>query len=249
MPEPSYRDALFTTPLDEVASFSFDEQVVQCFPDMIRRSVPGYGQIIGMIGVVAKRFVPEGGHIHDLGCSLGACTLAICQQLPPEAFTLDAIDLSPAMIARARDTLASHHPMHRVQLREGDIRYIDYAPSDMIVLNFTLQFLPPEERDAVIALLAEALKPGGVLVLSEKVRFDNEDAERLLFDLHHDFKRANGYSDMEISQKRSALEDVMITDSMSTHIDRLERAGLVGVTPWFQHLNFASLLAFKPEAA
>ena len=249
MTEPSYRDALFTTPLDDVASFSFDEQVVQCFPDMIRRSVPGYGQIIGMIGVLARRYLPTGGHIYDLGCSLGASTFSICRQLAPDDFTLDAVDLSPAMITRAREVLADSYPTHRIRLYEGDIRTLEYRPADMIVLNFTLQFLAPEERDQVIQSLADALNPGGLLVLSEKIVDDNPANEQLLFELHHDFKRANGYSDLEISQKRSALEDVMIPDSLATHHDRLARTGLIRSVTWFRQLNFASMIAFKPGTA
>ncbi|MCG7600363.1 carboxy-S-adenosyl-L-methionine synthase CmoA [Halomonas sp. McH1-25] len=245
MSDSSYRDAIFTTPLDRVASFSFDEQVVACFPDMIRRSVPGYGQILGMLGVLAERHLRHGGHVYDLGCSLGAVGLALAGRLPPDAFTLTGIDLSPAMVSRARTLLAEECPEHRIDIVEGDIRQVDYRPASMIVLNFTLQFLSPSDRDGVIARLHEALEPGGVLILSEKIVAADEQENAWLVERYHDFKRANGYSDLEISQKRTALENVLIPDTLDAHHARLASAGFSRVTTWFQYLNFASMIAFK----
>ncbi|GHA95447.1 carboxy-S-adenosyl-L-methionine synthase CmoA [Modicisalibacter luteus] len=245
MNDPSYRDAIFTTPLDRVASFSFDEQVVACFPDMIRRSVPGYGQILGMLGVLAERHLRHGGHVYDLGCSLGAVGLALAGRLPPEAFSLTGVDLSPAMVSQARALLAEECPEHRIDIVEGDIRQVEYRPASMIVLNFTLQFLSPSDRDGVIAQLYEALEPGGVLVLSEKIVAADEQENAWLVERYHDFKRANGYSDLEISQKRTALENVLIPDTLEAHHARLTDAGFSRVTTWFQYLNFASMIAFK----
>ncbi|MFC0269310.1 carboxy-S-adenosyl-L-methionine synthase CmoA [Kushneria aurantia] len=238
------RDALFSTPLDEVADFSFDERVVACFPDMIRRSVPGYAQIISMAGVIAARYLKPGAQVLDLGCSLGAASLSICQQLPPQHFSLRAVDLSEPMVTRAREMLEQQAPRHRIEVEVGDIRDCPLPAADMIMVNFTLQFLDPGERDAVIDRLFAALKPGGVLLLSEKIAGEPGE-EQLLIELHHDFKRANGYSELEISQKRSALEEVMIPDRLSTHHQRLAAAGFSRHQSWFQYLNFASILAFK----
>ena len=245
MSDASYRDAIFSTPLDRLARFSFDERVVACFPDMIRRSVPGYGQILGMLGVIAERHLRHGAHVYDLGCSLGAVGLALAGRLPPEAFSLTGVDLSPAMVARARETFASESPEHAIEIVEGDIRHLDYRPSGMVVLNFTLQFLAPGERDAVIEALYDALEPGGVLVLSEKIVAEDEQDNAWLVERYHDFKRANGYSELEISQKRNALENVLVPDTLAAHQTRLAHAGFARSQVWFQYLNFASLIAFK----
>ncbi|MFY0989648.1 carboxy-S-adenosyl-L-methionine synthase CmoA [Halomonas sp. C05BenzN] len=249
MSDASYRDAIFSTPLDRVARFSFDEQVVACFPDMIRRSVPGYGQILGMLGLIAQRHLRHGARVYDLGCSLGAAGLALAGTLPPDAFRYTGVDLSPAMAARARETLAAECPDHAMEVVEGDIRRLDYAPAGMVVLNFTLQFLAPDDRDAVMARLFEALEPGGVLVLSEKVVAEDEQENAWRVERYHDFKRANGYSDLEISQKRTALENVLVPDTLAAHHARLARAGFSRCHTWFQFLNFASLIAFKDAPA
>ena len=247
MSDASYRDAIFSTPLDRVARFYFDEQVVACFPDMIRRSVPGYGQILGMLGLIAARHLRHGAHVYDLGCSLGAASLALAGQLPPDAFRLTAVDLSPAMVERARETLAAECPEHAIEVIEGDIRALDYCPSGLVILNFTLQFLPPEDREALLARLYAALEPGGVLVLSEKVVDPDERDNAWRVERYHDFKRANGYSELEISQKRTALENVLVPDTLEAHHARLARAGFPRSLTWFQYLNFASLIAFKED--
>ncbi|UYF98641.1 carboxy-S-adenosyl-L-methionine synthase CmoA [Halomonas sp. GD1P12] len=241
----SYRDAIFSTPLDRVARFSFDEQVVACFPDMIRRSVPGYGQILGMMGVIAKRHLRHGAHVYDLGCSLGASGLALAGALPADAFRYTGVDVSPAMVEKARQTFEAECPEHAISVLEADIRTLEYTGSGMIILNFTLQFLPPNDRDALLARLYAALEPGGVLILSEKTVDPDERDNAWRVERYHDFKRANGYSDLEISQKRTALENVLIPDSLDGLHQRLSGAGFPRAMTWFQYLNFASLIAFK----
>lgn len=246
------QDQIYSTPQENLARFSFDERVANCFPDMINRSVPGYAQIISMCGLFAQRYLREGSHLYDLGCSHGAVSLAVMGQIPDRAFTLTAVDLSPAMIEQANDNLASHVPASRqkdIEIIEGDVLDLEYRPSGMIVLNFTLQFLPPDDRQALVNRLYNALEPGGILLLSEKITRETDDIEQEVFSLHHDFKRANGYSQLEISQKRTALEDVMITDTLETHHDRLKKAGFARSFTWFEYLNFASMIAYKNEEA
>lgn len=242
------RDALFANPLDKLASFSFDEKVVQVFPDMIKRSVPGYSQILGMAGVIARRYVPENGRVYDLGASLGAATFSVAEQLSElEQVELITVDNSPAMTERCTQLLAETLPNRSVTTLCADIRTLDYQPCDLILLNFTLQFLPPEDRQPLIKRLFQALRPGGALILSEKIHFTDPRQAQLLYELHHDFKRANGYSDMEISQKRTALEDVLRTDTPEQQLQRLNQAGFSFNTLWFQYLNFASFLALKGD--
>ena len=240
------KDSIFAHPLDQLASFSFDEQVARVFPDMIKRSVPGYSQILGMAGVIAKRYVPEGGRIYDLGASLGASTLSVLQQLS-ELGQLEviAVDNSESMVQRCKELLQQAHPRREVQVVCADINHLDYQPCDLILLNFTLQFLPLKERQPLLEKLFAALRPGGALLLSEKVHFDDPRQSQLLYELHHDFKRANGYSDLEISQKRTALEDVLRTSTPEAHQQALQQAGFAFTLQWFQYLNFVSFLSIK----
>ena len=70
-------DRLFAQPLAQVPDFVFNEDVVRVFPDMIKRSVPGYPTIVENIGVLAGQFAQPHSVLYDLGSSLGAVTQAL----------------------------------------------------------------------------------------------------------------------------------------------------------------------------
>ena len=232
-------DRLYATALPDVHRFVFDDRVAAVFPDMIRRSVPGYATVLGMLGVIAERFIQPGSAVYDLGCSLGAATAAMRLHAPD--CRLIAVDNAPAMIARAREFL-DRIPGAPVELRCLDIRDVSVVDASVVVLNYTLQFIPPAERLALLRGIRDGLRSDGVLVLSEKIAGADADEDRRLTELHHAFKRANGYSDLEISQKRAALEQVLIPETLAAHRKRLLEAGFRTVDLWFQCCNFVSLL-------
>lgn len=227
------------------SDFRFDSAVARVFPDMIRRSVPGYTTIVPMIGIITEQFAQPGSHCYDLGCSLGASTLAMRHGLRFEDCALIGVDNSAAMIERCEHYIAlDDHPLP-VSLRCEDILTTDLSDASVTTLNFTLQFVQPAERLPLLQRIADATRPGGVLILSEKVRFESASEQDIQTHLHHEFKRANGYSDLEISQKRSALEQVLIPETIADHRERLTAAGFGEVTVWYQCFNFVSMLAIK----
>ncbi|QWV93396.1 carboxy-S-adenosyl-L-methionine synthase CmoA [Geomonas oryzisoli] len=240
------KDAIYAAPLQEMIDFKFDERVVAVFPDMIQRSVPGYGMIISNIGILAGKYAQAGSHCYDLGCSLGAATLAMRQRISQPDCDIIAVDNSPAMIERGRELLArdagSAVPVTMIC---ADLQDVTVENASVVVLNFTLQFIPPTQRQALIQRIHTGLRPGGILILSEKIAFSEPKRQHFHVELHHDFKRANGYSDLEISQKRSALENVMIPETLACHHKRLQAAGFSSSEVWFQCFNFASLVAMK----
>ena len=239
-------DSIYAEPLQELIDFKFDERVVSVFPDMIQRSVPGYGLIISNIGIVAAKYAQAGSHCYDLGCSLGAVSLAMRQRITQPDCRIIAVDNSPAMIERGRELLALDlMPTVPVTMICDDLQEVAIENASVVVLNFTLQFVPPTERLALIQRIYDGLRPGGVLILSEKITFSEPERQLFHEELHHDFKRANGYSDLEISQKRSALEKVMIPETVACHQSRLQAAGFSSAELWFQCFNFASLVALK----
>ncbi|MDX1451066.1 MAG: carboxy-S-adenosyl-L-methionine synthase CmoA [Oleiphilaceae bacterium] len=237
-------DKLFASPLDRVNDFAFDEAVARVFPDMIQRSVPGYTTIIPMIGLITERYAQDHTTCYDLGCSLGASTLAMRHGLAGKQARIVGVDNSEAMIERCQHYIELDNEQAPVRLQCRDIREIEFEPCSVVTLNFTLQFIPLEDRAALLTRIAEALVPGGVLILSEKLRFDPaEQTEQE--ELHWLFKRANGYSDLEIAQKRSAIEKVLLPETLDTHHARLQAAGFARSFVWYQCFNFASMLAIK----
>lgn len=239
------QDDIFQKPLTQVVDFVFNEAVVDVFPDMIRRSVPGYDNIISMLGVFASKYAYEDTRIYDLGCSLGASTLACYQQIPNRGIEYFCIDNSQAMLSQCESNLEKHMPSTNKTFICDDVQNIDIQNASMVILNFTLQFIPPSDRQILIEKIYRGLKAGGCLIIAEKTLFNNSETQELMIDWHHQFKRANAYTDLEISQKRAAIENVLIPDTTETHLSRLKEAGFKEPLQWFQCLNFSAFIAEK----
>ena len=212
---------------------------------MISRSVPGYNTIIETIGRLSQRFVQDNTAIYDLGCSLGAATLAMRKSIHKANCNIIAVDNSAAMVERCTMHINAFKGDTPVEVIEANIQDIKVDNASMVVLNFTLQFIDKAERQALINNIASGINDGGILVISEKISHGDSIIDEHLIDLHHDFKRANGYSELEVAQKRTALENVMRTDSVEQHVQRLKNAGFSHVSPWFQCFNFISFIAIK----
>ena len=238
------RDNIYSQDHEALEAFAFDDAVARVFPDMIKRSVPGYTMIIPMIGVITEQYAKPNTHLYDLGCSLGASLLAMRHGVKVDDCTVVGIDNAAAMLKRCQSYVDIDDSIVPVELHSGDVTDFEYKPASVITLNFTLQFIPLEKRQSLIKKLYDALLPGGALILSEKICFD-EPEQTLQQELHWDFKRANGYSDLEVSQKRSALENVLVAESAKNHIDRLKSVGFSQACTWYQCFNFTSFIAVK----
>ncbi len=238
----SPRDRVYRESKRQIVDFAFDEAVADVFPDMIRRSVPGYETVIPITGLLAaahlKKMPGERRLAYDLGCSLGATTAAVLEQLDEQPARMIAVDNAPAMIARARNVIRDP----RVRFETADVTGLEFEPAGVVLLNFVLQFIDPVKRVPLLERIRHALEPDGLLIVSEKLRFEDPDTQALFERAHLDYKRANGYSELEISQKRSALEKVMIVDSEAEHRSRFEAAGFASTDKWFQCLNWVSYL-------
>ncbi|NOR71944.1 MAG: carboxy-S-adenosyl-L-methionine synthase CmoA [Methylomarinum sp.] len=239
------QDTLYASPIASVNSFKFDESVVNVFPDMIQRSVPGYQAIISAIGLLAERYAQEQSVCYDLGCSLGAATLSMRHHIAVPQCKIVAVDNSEAMIKQLKNKIAADDCAVEVEVVCDDIRDIEINNASVVVLNFTLQFIPIKDRQAFLGKIYQGLLPGGILILSEKLKFDDPRQQALQTDLHHVFKKSQGYSDLEISQKRSALENVLLAETFSTHQQRLSDVGFSSTEVWFQYFNFASMISLK----
>lgn len=237
-------DNIYQAPLEQVPNFRFDQAVARVFPDMIQRSVPGYAETVAMSGIIAGRYAQANTNLYDLGCSLGAVTLAMRHALKEPGCKIIGIDNSEHMIERAKHFIALDEGSTEVELLCADILSTPITNASVTALNFVLQFIAPEQRLTLLKNIAQATVAGGALILSEKICFSPEE-QALQQELHWDFKRANGYSDLEVSQKRSAIEKVLIPETEQTHIERLKAAGFSQVIRWYQCFNFVSFLAVK----
>jgi len=237
--------------LNAVGSFKFDARVADVFNDMISRSVPGYQQILEMLPTLVKQISLDECHqekrYYDLGCSLGAGMLAISQGLTKQDSsnqTIIGIDNSADMLTEAKTKLAAFNEFN-FELKQQNIQQTQISNAALVLMNFTLQFIPLDERSDIIKNIYHGLNKGGALILSEKIKFENSKTHQLLTDIHHQYKADQGYSQLEIAKKRDAIENVLIPETLDNHIQRLKGAGFKVVTPWVQNLQFVSILAIK----
>lgn len=229
--------------------FRFDDSVAAVFPDMLRRSIPGYQASLEAIGSLAARYVRAGTRCYDLGCSLGAATLALRQGIRAPDCHIVAVDNAPAMIRRCTELIAADDASTPgrtpVDVELGDIRDVAISNASMVVMNYTLQFIAPGDREPLLRRIHEGLTPGGLLLLSEKVVDEDPQMEALLVELHHEHKRRNAYSELEISRKRAALENVLVPETVAAHRRRLVQAGFAHTAVWLRFFNFVSIVAIR----
>ena len=223
--------------------FEFNEKVARVFPDMLRRSIPGYAATLDAIELLTASHARPDTKLYDLGCSLGASTRAMRQGVTVNGCRILAIDNSAAMADRCRELLSRDTDTTPVEVQCGDIRDLEFGRASVIVMNYTLQFLPPEDRAGLIRRIADALIDGGLLLLSEKVVDPDPEIEASLQALHVDFKRRHSYSELEIARKRAALENVLVPDTVEVHRQRLKAAGFRHVGVWQRYFNFVSIIA------
>ncbi|MFW6258788.1 MAG: carboxy-S-adenosyl-L-methionine synthase CmoA [Halochromatium sp.] len=244
---PSCVDTLYASADAPRGDFVFDERVARVFADMLARSVPGLAELVRLIGLLGARLAQPGTRVYDLGCSLGASSASILARLPPTlddedaAIRIYAVDQAPAMLDGLRLRLDEAIRRGRLQPICADLADVVIADASLVVLNLTLQFLAPEQRLPLLRRIRAGLRPGGALILAEKVALSEDDG--LLTRVHADFKAAQGYSQLEIARKRAALEQVLIPDSRRTHRDRLREAGFTRIEPFFQCLSFVGWIA------
>jgi len=242
------RDTVYKKPLNDLTDFTFDQQVVSVFEDMINRSVPGYANIVHNLISISALFVKPNTLCYDLGCSLGASTLAIRQGVDnneTKNVMIMSVDTSTDMLDRAQGYAENKHSNTQVQFLHNDIRNLAIENASLVVLNFTLQFLPLEDRNLLIKKIFNGMNEGACLVLSEKVSFEDSFIQDTTTSLHHQFKREQGYSDLEIAQKRDAIENIMKLETQQQHIQRLKETGFRHTNQWYQNTAFCSFIAFK----
>ncbi len=239
------KDTIYRNFDGEIKPFEFDERVADVFPDMINRSVPGYFQSVALLGVIAKQYSVANSQIYDLGCSLGACTLSMSQALNDERFKIIAVDISEPMITRCKKQLQRISNKTLIEIVHADVRDIEIHNASIVVMNYTLQFLPLPEREKLIQKIYSGLNEKGVLAISEKIIFEDEEQQNRMTELHHRYKKLNGYDDMEISGKRTALENILIPETINSHKQRCESVGFQSFDVLMQNFNFITFLAQK----
>jgi tRNA (cmo5U34)-methyltransferase len=238
-------DRVFAEKKETTRPFEFNEEVAKVFDDMLVRSVPLYQESIKRQSQLALEFYQAGSRIYDLGCSHGNLGQMILDRFRTRRFSMVAVDSSLPMIKKYKTRLEVMPDASAIKLVCGFLEDILIQNASVVLINLTLQFLKPEKREDLITRIYQGMNPGGILLLTEKTIHPVPRMDALQIQAYKAFKLENGYSELEISQKREALEKVLLPDSLEIHRQRLLNAGFSIVETWLQWFNFASILAIK----
>ncbi len=239
------KDNIYANKKSHIKPFEFNEKVVDVFDDMIHRSVPLYNEMIKRQTILAARSYKENSYIYDLGCSNGNSGLSFLSHMGNKNFKMIGIDNSPAMIEEYEKRLTNRPNSINIKLKCSDIQSVEMEIASVVVINLTLQFLPLKDRDNLFNKIYKSLIPGGILLFTEKVEHQDSDLSDLQQDLYYQYKKENGYSNLEISQKRDALENVLIPETIENHQKRLIKTGFVKTDIWLKWFNFTSFICIK----
>ncbi|NUO08307.1 MAG: carboxy-S-adenosyl-L-methionine synthase CmoA [Candidatus Brocadia sp.] len=239
------KDELFKSNMTTIADFNFGEKVASVFDDMLDRSVPFYREIQRMIMEMAADFAVEGTNIYDLGCSTGTTILNLGQNIPGKVKFI-GVDYSQDMLARCKQKLAECYFAREHELICADLNQgVNIGNASVVVMVLTLQFIRPLNRDKLIRSILSGLNENGCLILVEKVLGEDSVFNRLFIKYYYDFKKRNGYSELEIAQKREALENILIPYKLSEDRELLLKEGFRYCDVFFKWYNFFGMVAVK----
>jgi len=239
------KDEVFKQPQKDVADFAFGEKVASVFDDMLLRSVPFYEEMQRMIAELSADFAVNGSNVYDLGCSTGTTLLHLSSHLPQRVKFI-GVDSSPEMLRRCRGKLREHGFQRPFELLLADLN--QGAPirnASVVLMVLTLQFIRPLHRERLIAEIRKGMRENGCLIVVEKVLGEDSLFNRLFIKNYYEFKKRNGYSELEISQKREALENILIPYKLLENRDLLLRSGFRYCDAFFKWYNFSGLIAVK----
>ncbi len=239
------QDEVFKNPLKNVEDFSFNNTVVKVFDNMVTRSVPFYLEMQRMMTEIAADFATPGSNVYDLGCSTGTTLINLHQVLPPDV-SFFGFDNSEEMIAQCKENFKVAGVNRNYQIGYHDLNTgVQLENASVVVLCLTLQFIRPLYRDKLVQDIFEQMNPNGCLILIEKVLGEDSLFNRQFIKYYYDFKRRNHYNDMEIAQKREALENVLIPYKLMENLEMLDNKGFRYTEVFFKWYNFAGLVAVK----
>ncbi len=234
------KDKLFEKPIEK--QFEFDEDVASVFDDMLSRSVPFYDEMLKLTTSFALKYTKENSTIYDLGCSTASTLINIANH-SKTPLNLIGIDTSTAMLNRAKQKTKAYG--YNIKFIEDDIFNINFEKSNVIISNYTLQFIRPLQREKLIKKIYDSLEDGGVFIFSEKVITDDKILNKQFIDEYYNFKKEQGYSEFEIAQKREALENVLIPYSYDENKNMIKNAGFKHFDCIFKWINFGTFIAIK----
>ncbi len=228
-------------------SWEFDAQVTHCYDDMLKRSVPDYAMMRRAVAAMAKRYLRPNSLVIDLGCSNGALISEMIQEIATPIRYI-GVDNSPHMLAAAKERLAQTEDLSQADLRNMDLR-LEYPPeiADVVIISLTLQFIPVEYRQQLLTRAAEHTKPGGIIIVVDKIAGATPEIDCAMTEIYYDLKISNGYTQEQVTQKKAALQGIQTPLTAEMNELMLKNAGFANTERIWQWMNFAAWAAIRPK--
>ena len=225
------------------AGWTFGKNVPETFVDHIKLSVPLYEESHDLGCQLSSFFVRDNSVVHEIGTSTGELLkkLALHNKSKKEARFI-GFEVEDAMVKKAEQHCAD---TPSVEIVQEDIRLAHLEKSDLIVSYYTMQFVPPCDRQRVFDKIYEALNWGGAFIMFEKVRAPDARFQDIAVQLYADFKYDNGFSFQEMGEKTRSLKGVMEPFSSQANLDLMKRAGFVDMMTICKYICFEGFLAIK----
>ena len=241
------KDKLFADKKEKLNDFNFGKETAEVFDDMLERSVPFYRELQRMIGEIACEFAVDGTNIYDLGCSTGI-TLTTVNEHVKKDVTFIGFDYSQEMLDKCKENFIMNNFPGRYELMCRDLNQgVLINNASVVILNLTLQFIRPLYRDQLIKNIYEGLNTNGCLILVEKVLGNNSTFNRMFIEFYYRLKKQKGYSDIEITRKREALENVLIPYRLDENKELLSKNGFSQLDIFYKWYNFCGIVALKQQ--
>ncbi len=245
MSNESNADKVFSEVIQTASDFEFNSKVAGVFDDMVTRSVPFYEEMQRMTSELAAQHAKQGTQVYDLGCSTGT-TMLLMDKIVESNITFVGIDDAEEMVIKCQEKLNNFNLNREIELQVADLTQdVPVQNASVVTMVLVLQFIRPKHRLEIVRKIQEGINPGGVFILIEKILTEEKSFNREFIDYYYDFKRRNQYSELEISQKREALENVLIPYKTSENIEMLKEAGFDEAEVFFKWYNFTGIIAKK----
>ncbi len=239
------KDAIFNDAQRPAYDFKFNKEVATVFDDMVVRSVPYYVEMQRMIAELTKDFAVKGTNVYDLGCSTGT-TMINLDKVLPEDIHFVGIDNSDEMLIKCQSNLKMAGVTRQVRYENQDLNTnVDLDNPSVVIFCLTLQFLRPLKREKILKQICESLPENGAVILIEKILTEHSIFNRLFIEHYYDFKKRNGYNEIEIAKKRESLENVLVPYKLSENEELLRNCGFRYTEVFFKWYNFTGLIAIK----
>ena len=226
----------------------FDTEVTRVFDDMLKRSIPQYEVMRDSVDMISRKLLQPGGMVLDLGASRGEGVNRLIERYGARN-RYHLVETSAPMAEVIRGRFSGLIEAGIVTVYEEDLRsfFPPVVPGsvDVVLCVLTLMFVPVQYRQEILRTSYEAVRPGGGIILVEKILGTGADAERFMVEFYHTLKREHGYSREQVEAKSRSLESVLVSNSEQENKEMLLGAGFKEVNCFWKWMNFAGYLGLK----